>query len=282
MAAPRPHGYVDPTRPNPMGPGDASIIIYGYVPSLALAALAVALFTIATAAHAYQLFRYKTWYFTPIVVGCAMEVVGYIFRILSSKKDPYLVVYFVVQYFFIVVAPVFFSAAIYTVLTYLINAVGRQYSPIPPRVLLILFVVCDVIATIIQIAGAAMIGSAESKRKDPTTPNNILLAGLAFQVFTFFIFIILLSIFLWRARKVAVTTMMPFTLAFCAAVLLIYLRTCFRLAETAQGLMKTLSTHEVFFGCLEFAPVVIAILLFNLFHPGKWVPRYPRAGTGSA
>ena len=208
-----------------------------------------------------------------------MEVVGYILRIFSNKKDPYAVIYFVIQYFFIVVAPVFFSAAIYTILSYLINAFGRHYSPIPPRVLLILFVICDVIATVVQVAGAALIGSAESSQKNPTTPNNILLAGLAFQVFTFFIFIILLSIFLWRARKVAVTTMMPFTLAFCAAVVLIYLRTCFRLVETAQGLMHSLSNREVFFGCLEFAPVVIAILLFNLFHPGKWVPRYPRAGS---
>ena len=208
-----------------------------------------------------------------------MEVVGYIFRIFSNKKDPYAVIYFVIQYFFIVVAPVFFSAAIYTILSYLINAFGRHYSPIPPRVLLILFVICDVIATVVQVAGAALIGSAESRQKDPTTPNNILLAGLAFQVFTFFIFIIFLSIFLWRARKVAVMTMMPFTLALCAAVVLIYLRTCFRLVETAQGLMHSLSNQEVFFGCLEFAPVVIAILLFNLFHPGKWVPRYPRAGS---
>ena len=35
-----------------------------------------------------------------------MEVIGYIARTLSSKNDPYSIPFFVVQYFFIVVAPV--------------------------------------------------------------------------------------------------------------------------------------------------------------------------------
>ena len=35
-----------------------------------------------------------------------MEIVGYVARILSSRRDPYNVIYFVIQYFFIVVAPV--------------------------------------------------------------------------------------------------------------------------------------------------------------------------------
>jgi hypothetical protein len=49
------------------------------------------------------------------------------------------------------------------------------------------------------------------------------------------------------------------------------LRTCFRLAETAEGLLATLSTHEVYFGCLEFAPIVIAVYLLVYWHPGRWL-----------
>ncbi|KAI9806463.1 MAG: hypothetical protein M1833_003650 [Piccolia ochrophora] len=267
-------GYVDPNFPNPNGPGDAPIIIFGYTPSIVVGVLGVVLFAVSTVLHAYQISRYRTWYFIPLVVGTAMEVVGYIFRILANRISPYNVIYFVVQYFMIVVAPVFFSASIYTILTFLIDAVGRQYSPMPPRALLITFVVSDVVATGVQVAGAASIGKAQSNRKDPTTANNILLAGLAFQAVSFLLFIVLLSIFLFRARKVAGTTMMPFTLALCASTLLVYLRTCFRLAETAEGLMESLSSNEVYFGCLEFAPIVVAVYIFNFYHPGKWVPRY--------
>lgn len=51
----------------------------------------------------------------------------------------------------------------------------------------------------------------------------------------------------------------------------VYLRTIFRLAETAEGLMQTLSTHEVYFGCLEFLPIVVAVYVFIWWHPGKWL-----------
>ena len=200
-----------------------------------------------------------------------MEVVGYCFRILSSQEDPYSVPWFVVQYFFIVVAPVFFSAAIYAIVSVLINTYGPKYSPIPPKVVLGVFITCDVVATIVQIAGAALVGSAYSNRENPTTPNNILLAGLAFQVFTFAVFLLVLLLTLWKARQSPVTVSHSFLAALILATLAVYLRTCFRLAETAEGLMQFLSTHEAFFGSLEFAPIVVAVYLFTYWHPGRWL-----------
>lgn len=126
----------------------------------------------------------------------------------------------------------------------------------------------------VQILGAALIGVTESNRKDPTTPNNILLAGLAFQAFTFLIFILLFVLFVVRARKAMFKVARKgFYAAFGAAVVLMYLRVCFRLAETADGLYGTLNTHEVYFGCLEFAPVVVAVWLSAIWHPGRCVPR---------
>jgi hypothetical protein len=180
----------------------------------------------------------------------------------------------VIQYFFIVVAPVFFAAAIYTILSILIRASGPSYSPLPPKLILWIFITCDVVATGVQIAGAALIGVAESNRKDPTTPNNILLAGLAFQAFTFLVFIVLFVWFLVKARRVLrKVASNGFIVAFSIAVVLVYVRVCFRLAETAEGLYGTLNTHEVFFGCLEFAPVVVAIWLLGIWHPGRCIVR---------
>jgi RTA1 like protein len=172
------------------------------------------------------------------------------------------------------VAPVFFSASIYTILTFLIKATGRQYSPLQPWAILVIFIVSDIVATVVQITGAASIGTAESNHSDPTKANHILTAGLAFQVFSFLVFIFLLALFLWRIRKVCTHSTIPFTLALCAATLLVYLRTCFRLAETVQGVQKSLFTHEAYFGVLEFAPIVLAIFSLNAFHPGKWIPRF--------
>ena len=185
----------------------------------------------------------------------------------------------IIQYFFIVVAPVFLSAAIYTTLTSLIALLGSSLSPLglPRKTIIAVFVTADVVATVVQVAGAALIGVAESNRKSPTTANNILLAGLAFQVFSFLLFLILLGIFIGNARKAAVSRgeggMMRFTAAVVGASLLVYLRTVFRLAETAEGIGGYASSHEAFFGALEFAPVVLAVAVLGWWHPGRLVGR---------
>lgn len=57
---------------------------------------------------------------------------------------------------------------------------------------------------------------------------------------------------------------------------MIYLRTCFRLAETAEGLGGHLYSNEIFFACLEFAPVALAVLLFAIWHPGRCVGKKVR------
>ena len=179
------------------------------------------------------------------------------------------------QYFFIVTAPVFLSAGIYAVFSVLIKRVGKEYSFLSPKWVLAIFVSSDAVMTIVQIAGAALIGAAESKDKDPNTGRLILMAGLAIQVASFFVFLILLGDFLHRSRKVLwgrqgeMGGKRAFIVAFVTATLLVYLRTCFRLAEVAQGVEAYLFTHEAFFACLEFAPIAGAMLLFNIWHPGR-------------
>lgn len=163
------------------------------------------------------------------------------------------------------------QAAIYTLITIAINRIGRKFSPLGPKVILWIFIVCDVVATIVQVAGAAMIGVAYSNGKDPTTPNHILLAGLVLQVIAFFIFILVFVAFIWRSRNQTTKEFKTFAAATFVATLAVYLRTLFRLAETAQGLEETLSTHEVYFGCLEFLPIVVAVYIFIYWHPGKWL-----------
>ncbi|KAF9876999.1 RTA1 like protein [Colletotrichum karsti] len=265
-------GYVDPNFPPPGGENDTPVIIYGYTPSIALAALAAALFAVLLLVHTFQVVRHRSWYFATFPVGLLFEIVGYVARSLSAKKNPYNLIYFILNYFFIVTAPVFLAAGIYTILSALIHRLGRRYSPLPPRFVLWFFITSDAIATVAQISGAALIGVKQSRREDPTTANNILLGGLAYQVFSIGCFVITTAVFLFRARElVKEHRLTAFVAAFSAATLLVYLRTCFRLAETAEGLGGELYSNEVFFGVLEFAPVVLAVILFAIWHPGRCV-----------
>lgn len=300
-------GYVDPSYPSPGGPNDATVIIYGYIPALALCVLGIVLFGISLVLHAGLLLRHRLWSFSPLALGCTLEVVGYVARTLSSQQNPYNIIYFVVQYFMIVTAPVFISASIYVCLSKLIGWANTYASPsrkhpqsastsqsrsrlpawlFSPRGILYLFITIDILSTITQVAGAALIGSYESDGKDPKKPNDILLAGLAIQTASFTVFLTLLVLFRYAiattnpsstdgptASRQPHTKKDPFILALFVASLLIYLRTIFRLAETSQGVFGYLSTHEAFFGALEFAPVVVAVWVLAIWHPGRWVGR---------
>jgi len=289
-STPETGGYVDPNFANPGGPHDAHIIIYGYVPSFALCILAIILFTLSAIFHLFEAIRHRTYYFLPVAFACVLETLGYIFRALSARQDPYNIIDFIIQYFCIVTAPVFISASIYVCLSRLITWAGlhgfseehgggkRRGRRWHPKWILWGFVTCDIISTIIQVAGAAMVGSHESRHISATVPNDILLAGLAFQTFAFTIFLVLLAAFRWslaRARDMqggVVRAKDPFFAALAVASLLVYLRTIFRLAETSQGVFGYLSSHEGFFGGFEFAPVVVAVGVLAGWHPGRWIP----------
>lgn len=264
------HGYIDPNFPNPNGKHDVPVIIYGYTPSFSLAVFAAVWFSLMLVIHLAQTIRYRSWWFFPFSVGLFFEIVGYVARSLSAKKDPYNLIFFILNYFFIVTAPVFLAAGIYTILSALISRLGSKYSSLSPKIIMWFFVLSDVISTITQVAGAALIGSQESKHKDPTFANNILLGGLAYQVFSIGVFIVIAGRFLWRARRaLRRRDLDTFAVVFAAVTILVYLRTVFRLAETAQGLNGSIQSNETYFACLEFAPVAAAVLLFAGWNPGR-------------
>lgn len=68
-----------------------------------------------------------------------------------------------------------------------------------------------------------------------------------------------------------VRTIEWFMVRLALASLLVYLRTLFRLGETAQGLFGSMSTNETFFGNVEFAPVVVVIWVMAVWHLGRWL-----------
>lgn len=104
--------------------------------------------------------------------------------------------------FFIVVAPVFLTAALYITLT---NLLARLHIPTlsvfglrwTRKRILQTFVVADVLTTVLQIVGAALVGVGYSRDTAPLTPDQagrILLSGLCVQLFFTLVFFILLLV----------------------------------------------------------------------------------------
>lgn len=276
-------GFQNPKFSTACSDNDAHIIIYGYTPHLSLCLIALVTFFLAGLAHIFLLIRHRTWSFSPLAVGCVMEVLGYVFRTLASQKDPYAVSYFVAQYFLIVVAPVFISASIYVCLSQLLayaQSVGAYTRTwLSRKMILALFISIDAITTILQVTGAGLVGHAESSGGNPSIGNNILTAGLAVQTLAFTCFLTLLVAFRIsigkdkKADSAIIKRKDMFILAVFVASLAIYLRTIFRLAESAQGFFNSINTDETLFGVLEFAPVAVAVVVLAVWHPGVWVRR---------
>ena len=63
------------------------------------------------------------------------------------------------------------------------------------------------------------------------------------------------------------------------ASVLVLIRLVFRLAETGQGVFGYLSSHEAFFGALEFVPILGAMVLLAIWHPGSILRRAAKHET---
>ncbi|GAA5857726.1 hypothetical protein JCM8547_005961, partial [Rhodosporidiobolus lusitaniae] len=193
---------------------------------------------------------------------------------LRSHFKIFLVNLLIVLYFFLVIAPVFYQAALYVAFGQALRRLdhyGATLLRFEPKILISGMIVADVVTTIIQVVGAALIGVAESARFGNRSSsltseqaNDILLAGLSIQVFTYLAFSILLVLCIIRSERTFTAAHLPkrFSLLMLLSAFLLLLRTTFRLAETAQGVFGYASSHEALFGCLEYLPVILAISLW--------------------
>lgn len=264
-------GYIDPNFPSPGGPNDAGIIIFGYRPNLVFPAVAIATYALLAIIHLVLAIRYRIKFWSMVILACLLEIVGYAFRILAHS-DPYDVRWFVVQYFMIVVSPVLYSASIYLCLSQLIRG----------RWILATFITSDVVTTVMQIAGAAGIGAAESNAEDPKKFNDILIAGLAVQTFSTIVFLVILIVYLFshrgeqgdcRSTRFQTTSKYASTsslLCLFAAAFLIFARTVFRLGEAADGVLGPASSNEILFALLDYFPITLAVIALIFAHPGRY------------
>ncbi|BGP56001.1 hypothetical protein JCM8202_005143 [Rhodotorula sphaerocarpa] len=285
---------INPQLPPPNG--EAAISIFGYIPNRAFAIVALVTFCIAVIFHTFYLVRVRgtRTFYGLMVFGGICEIVGYGAR-LKAASNPFIVNGFVIQYFFIVVAPVFFQSAFYIAVASALKRLeggGTALLGFNPKLLVAFMITADVFTTIVQIIGAALIGVAESSAYDnggksstisPKQANDILLAGLSLQTASFLAFLMLLGLCAYRSRGVTQSRGLPikFSVVLFISSLLVFLRTTFRLAETAEGVFSYASRTEGLFAGLEYVPVILAVLLFAAFPLHKLLPAAHEATAAS-
>ncbi|EEB05572.1 hypothetical protein SJAG_00589 [Schizosaccharomyces japonicus yFS275] len=106
---------------------------YGYVPTKWLGIVAVVLFCLAFVTEVAQCVPIRRFLLVVPMIGTLGEIVGWIAR-LKSSSDPWSTNLFLVNFVALCIAPVFYTAQIYTTMQYLVRLYGPDFSYFSPRI----------------------------------------------------------------------------------------------------------------------------------------------------
>ncbi|KAL8936617.1 MAG: hypothetical protein Q9216_004832 [Gyalolechia sp. 2 TL-2023] len=261
---------------------------YGYRPDLGANIFFLVIFGVLGGIQLLQGFRWRTWTFViAMALGCLTEVVGYIGRMLMND-NPWSSVGFNMQICCIIIAPAFYSAAIYLTLKHIVLTLGSQYSLLKPQWYTWIFIACDLLSLILQGAGGGIAASASSTSTQDIG-SNLMLTGIVWQVVTLLVFAILAGDFILRVYRnrsnlthsasevLRNTKFMLFLGGLLLAYLGIEIRCTYRIAELAGGWGNDIMQNEVEFIILEGVMIVIAVMAVTAFHPGFCFPQMSQA-----
>ncbi|KAB8077269.1 RTA1 like protein-domain-containing protein [Aspergillus leporis] len=139
----------------PTSESDGGFKLFHYDPSLAAAVIFIICFLATTIQHTYQLFRTRTWFFIPFLLGGYFEWVGYVARAIACNQTPnWTLGPYIIQAVLTLVAPALFAASIYMELGRTIVVLhAEKHSLIRVKWLTKIFVAGDVLSFLMQSAG---------------------------------------------------------------------------------------------------------------------------------
>lgn len=102
----------------------------------------------------------------------------------------------------LVLGPSFIAAAIYLTLKHFVLYCGPQYSVIKARLYPWIFIGCDIGSIALQSIGGGMAAAGGNNNiKLINSGNNMIVAGIAFQVATMAVCGLLMLVYIWRYRN---------------------------------------------------------------------------------
>lgn len=170
---------------------------YHYTPSATAAIVFASIFGATTLIHTAQLFKKRTWYLIPLVLGGYLEATGFVARYYSQDNNFSILAPFLVQAIFILIAPALFAASIYVILGRIILLVdGERYSWVRQKHLTWAFVMGDILSLNLQSNGGGLVsGRSQTVIK---VGQILIILGLFAQLAFFGLFIVVASVFHYR------------------------------------------------------------------------------------
>ncbi|GFF25039.1 protein RTM1 [Aspergillus udagawae] len=245
--------------------------LWKYVPSIPAAVIFFLLFVCTTAFHSWKIWKTRARFCIPFAIGGLFEIIGYIGRIDAHGKTGKLGPY-IIQSVFILLGPVLFAASVYMVLGRLIRSIqAEKHSVIRVNWLTKIFVASDVLSFLVQGSGAGLMASGSSANMG----NNIVIAGLVIQVLMFGLFMVTSFEFERRMNRApsghvfdADVPWKTHLHVLDAVSALILIRSVFRVIEYAGGQDGYLLGHEWTMYVFDSVPMVTAMALWAVWHPG--------------
>ncbi|KAI1616697.1 RTA1 like protein-domain-containing protein [Exophiala viscosa] len=280
------------------GPND----VWSYCPSLAAAILFAVLFGITSTAHITQAFLYRKPFAWVLIMGALWETGGYIVRIISIY-NPLTSGIYTGQLLLILLAPLWINAYIYMLLGRMIHFFleSDRVFKIKARLITRMFVCFDITAFLIQATGGTMTGPGSSNSTQKLG-LDIYTAGVGVQLGFLVIFVSLAIGFQQKLKNhsrspndIESTTRLatyngspnrmpspsplpampdaglarPLLRTLYIVMTLIILRNLYRLIEFAMGANSPTVTHEWFAYVFDAVPMFCALVVLNVWNPGK-------------
>ncbi|KAL5115671.1 hypothetical protein ACEQ8H_006470 [Pleosporales sp. CAS-2024a] len=292
-----------PQLPKPSIAGNAAsqhhiLNPYIYDPNEPLAIVGAVLFTLIGVLSVYQYFRTRSWFFWAAIIGVSSLTLGHICRVVSAF-NAHQDVLFLVSWVMILLAPSFLAAACYTAFSRVVwfscptQALNFQTLWCFPRWITPTFVIFDLFSFFIQLAGASQISTyydkdyssdrtIESAEVKATPGRIILLLGLLLQMMCFLSFSIISCRYFcisrsWRALDLGDMKLwrkLSYTINLSSII--IAMRAIYRTVEIPHDKdygLKYLQHHEWCFWVFDAAPIFLVLIVFAMWHPGRYLPQ---------
>ncbi|KAK6226911.1 sphingoid long-chain base transporter RSB1 [Colletotrichum tabaci] len=304
---------MDPSPPCTPSTCDISESPYGFRPALVASAVfatvSAACLVVNGAVAARSAHRHTATapFCVVATLACVLELLGWVGR-MAGWSDPWAVYPLMQSRALLTIAPVFITSSIYVCLAPMVRILGTEHSLVRPELYTAFLLPLDALALLLQVAGLAVgfrnvpytLGPGDAYAPDDAGAK-IVLTGLAVQLSTLVAAGLLLASVLLRAarshRRYGYTTFhrdvgyVPLTRRFRifaaavpSAMVVLFGRMCFRVAEHAEGFRGPLATGgggggEGLFVGLEGFLVAYALAVVVGCHPalflrdGKMVSR---------
>ncbi|KAK7755500.1 hypothetical protein SLS62_002432 [Diatrype stigma] len=228
-------------------------------------------------------------YSAVLACGCLLECVGYVGRLLM-RRNPWDPAGIKMQIVCLIIAPSFTAAGVYLTLKHTVTHNGPQHSRLRPNLYTWVFVGCDLGSICLQAIGGGVAASASDTGSADMlhAGNDIIIAGIAFQVATMLACGLLAAEFIVklvrhrRASNIRAVSAQEksgdvkaqtFQFAVMFAYLLILIRCIYRIPEMAGGWGNPRMRNEQDFLILDGLMIVLASAALTLFHPGFFYPQ---------